>query len=42
MTPELIAENIATLKLGGTNATAEQLFDLSVLTEVYQENPSLV
>ena len=42
MTPELIAENIATLKLGGTNVTAAQLFDLSVLTEVYQENPSLV
>ena len=42
ITPELIAENIATLKLGGTNVTAEQLFDLSVLTEVYQENPSLV
>jgi ABC-type nitrate/sulfonate/bicarbonate transport system substrate-binding protein len=39
--PELIAENIATLKLGGTSLTAEQLFDLSVLTEVYQENPSL-
>jgi ABC-type nitrate/sulfonate/bicarbonate transport system substrate-binding protein len=42
ITPELIAKNIATLKLGGTNVTAEQLFDLSVLTEVYQENPSLV
>ena len=42
MTPELIAKNIATLKLGGTNVTAAQLFDLSVLTEVYQENPSLV
>jgi ABC-type nitrate/sulfonate/bicarbonate transport system substrate-binding protein len=42
ITPELISRNIATLKLGGTNVTAEQLFDLSVLTEVYQENPSLV
>ena len=42
ITPELIAKNIATLKLGGTNVTAEQLFDLSVLTEVYRENPSLV
>ncbi len=42
MTPELIAKNIATLKLGGTNVTAEQLFDFSVLTEVYQKNPSLV
>jgi ABC-type nitrate/sulfonate/bicarbonate transport system substrate-binding protein len=42
MTPTLIGENIATLKLGGINVTAAQLFDLSVLTEVYQENPSLV
>ena len=41
VTPELIAENIAALKLGGTTVTAEQLFDLSVLAEVYQENPSL-
>ena len=42
ITPELIAENIAALKLGGTNVTAGQLFDLSILTEVYQEDPSLV
>jgi ABC-type nitrate/sulfonate/bicarbonate transport system substrate-binding protein len=42
VTPELIAENIAALKLGGINVTAAQLFDLSVLTEVYRENPSLV
>ena len=42
MTPGLIAENIASLKLGGINVTAEQLFDLSVLTEVYQEDPTLV
>ena len=42
MTPELIAENIASLKLGGINVTAAQIFDLSVLTEVYQEDPSLV
>jgi ABC-type nitrate/sulfonate/bicarbonate transport system substrate-binding protein len=42
ITPELIAGNIAALKLGGINVTAGQLFDLSVLTEVYQEDPSLV
>jgi ABC-type nitrate/sulfonate/bicarbonate transport system substrate-binding protein len=42
ITPELIAKNIATLKLGGTSVTAEQLFDLSVLAEVYQEDPSLL
>jgi ABC-type nitrate/sulfonate/bicarbonate transport system substrate-binding protein len=40
--PGLIAENIATLKLVGTSVTAGQIFDLSVLTEVYQEDPSLI
>jgi ABC-type nitrate/sulfonate/bicarbonate transport system substrate-binding protein len=42
ITPELIAKNIAALKLGGISVTAGQLFDLSVLAEVYQETPSLV
>lgn len=42
ITPELIAKNIATLNLGGTSVTSEQLFDLSVLTEVYRETPSLI
>ena len=42
ITPELIDGNITALKLGGTTVTAEQLFDLSLLTEVYQEDPSLV
>jgi hypothetical protein len=42
ITPELIAENIATLKLGGINVTAEQIFDLSVLAEVYREDPALI
>ena len=42
ITPELIDQNIAALKLGGTTETAGQLFDLSILTEVYQEDPSLV
>ncbi len=42
ITPELIARNIATLKFAGINVTAEQIFDLSVLTEVYQENRSNV
>jgi len=42
ITPELIAENIATLKLAGINVTAGQLFDLSVLAEVYREDPSLI
>jgi len=42
ITPELIDQNITALKLGGTSVTAGQLFDLSILTEVYQEDPSLV
>lgn len=42
ITPELIDQNIAALKLGGTSVTAGQLFDLSILSEVYQEDPSLV
>lgn len=41
MTDELISENIEALKLAGTEITAEQLFDLSLLDEVYTENPDL-
>ena len=41
ITEEKIAETIATLALGGVTITKEQLFDMSVLTEVYQENPDL-
>ena len=41
ITDELIDETIKTLALGGTTITKEQLFDLSVLKEVYTENPSL-
>jgi ABC-type nitrate/sulfonate/bicarbonate transport system substrate-binding protein len=37
----LIAENISTLKLAGVDIKAEELFDMSVLAEVYQENPEL-
>ncbi|MEO3782042.1 ABC transporter substrate-binding protein [Actinocorallia sp. B10E7] len=42
ITPELVAKNIETLKFAGLEVTAEQLFDLSVLEEVYKEDPSLV
>ncbi|MEO5876400.1 MAG: ABC transporter substrate-binding protein [Streptosporangiaceae bacterium] len=42
MTPELIAANIKTLELAGHKVTAEQIFDLSLLAEVYKEDPSLV
>ncbi|WP_307874467.1 ABC transporter substrate-binding protein [Frankia nepalensis] len=42
ITPALIEENIATLKLAGLELKAEDLFDLSVLTEVYEEHPELI
>ena len=41
ITDELIDETLKTLALGGVSITKEQLFDLSVLTELYTENPSL-
>ena len=41
MTDALIAENIEALGRAGTKITAEQLFDLSVLKEVYDANPDL-
>ncbi|WP_246607680.1 ABC transporter substrate-binding protein [Paractinoplanes toevensis] len=41
ITDELIDETIKTLALGGTTITKEQLFDMSVLTEIYTENPTL-
>ncbi len=37
----MIAQNLATLKAAGYSITAEQLFDLSLLAEVYEENPEL-
>jgi ABC-type nitrate/sulfonate/bicarbonate transport system substrate-binding protein len=42
MTDELIATNIESLATAGTTITAEELFDLSLLQEVYSEDPSLV
>jgi ABC-type nitrate/sulfonate/bicarbonate transport system substrate-binding protein len=41
MTDQLIASNIAALAKSKINIKAEQLFDLSVLREVYQEHPEL-
>ncbi|MEV4801089.1 ABC transporter substrate-binding protein [Nonomuraea sp. NPDC049421] len=41
MTPELIEENISSLAKAGLTIKAEQLFDLSILDEVYQADPSL-
>jgi len=37
----MIAQNLATLKASGFEITAEQLFDLSLLAEVYEEHPEL-
>ena len=41
ITDELVDETIKTLALGGVTITKEQLFDLSVIKEVYTENPNL-
>jgi ABC-type nitrate/sulfonate/bicarbonate transport system substrate-binding protein len=41
ITDELIDETLKTLALGGVTITKDKLFDLSVLTEVYTENPTL-
>ena len=38
---EMIAQNLATLESAGYTITAEQLFDMSLLAEVYEENPEL-
>jgi ABC-type nitrate/sulfonate/bicarbonate transport system substrate-binding protein len=37
----MIAQNLATLEAAGYTITAEQLFDMSLLAEVYEENPEL-
>ncbi|OHV29966.1 MULTISPECIES: ABC transporter substrate-binding protein [Pseudofrankia] len=42
ITPTLIEENIATLKLAKVDITAEQLFDTSIIDEIYKENPALI
>jgi ABC-type nitrate/sulfonate/bicarbonate transport system substrate-binding protein len=38
----LLAETMATLKLAGIEIEESELFDLSVINEVYEENPELV
>jgi ABC-type nitrate/sulfonate/bicarbonate transport system substrate-binding protein len=38
---EMIAQNLATLEAAGYTISADQLFDLSLLAEVYAENPDL-
>ena len=37
----LIAENLSILKLAGYDLAAEDVFDMSLLAEVYEENPEL-
>jgi ABC-type nitrate/sulfonate/bicarbonate transport system substrate-binding protein len=41
MTPELIAQNIESLAKAGLTIKAEQLFDMTILDEVYKADPSL-
>jgi ABC-type nitrate/sulfonate/bicarbonate transport system substrate-binding protein len=41
ITDALIADCIKTLSLGGVTISAQKLFDMSVLDEVYKENPEL-
>lgn len=41
LTDTLLQEQIATLAKAGIEVTAEQLFDMSVIEEVYAENPDL-
>ena len=41
ISPKAQADNIKTLALGGTTVTASQLFDMSVLDEIYQAHPEL-
>jgi ABC-type nitrate/sulfonate/bicarbonate transport system substrate-binding protein len=41
MTDELVQANLETLAAGGNKLAADELFDLSLLQEVYDEDPSL-
>ncbi|NUU22329.1 MAG: ABC transporter substrate-binding protein [Streptomycetaceae bacterium] len=41
ITDALVEANIQTLKIAGIDVRADQLFDLSLLREVYAENPAL-
>ena len=42
ITPELQKQSIATLKAAGITVAADKLFDMSLLTEIYTENPDLI
>ncbi|MEZ0491620.1 ABC transporter substrate-binding protein [Kineococcus sp. TBRC 1896] len=42
MTDELVEQNVEALSQMGTTIEADDLFDLSLLQEVYEENPDLI
>ena len=42
VTDELVEENVKTLGIGGLKLTADQLFDFSLLEEIYKDDPSLI
>ena len=41
ITDKLVDESIATLNLAGVKMTKEKMFDLSIINEVYEEDPDL-
>ncbi len=42
VSPELMARNIAVLRQLGNDVSEEQLFDMSLLDEIYREEPALI
>ena len=42
ITPDLQKQSIATLKAAGITVAADKLFDMSLLAEIYKENPDLI
>ena len=42
MAPDFVAENVAVLKASGLDVSADQLFDMSLIAEVYASDPSLI
>jgi ABC-type nitrate/sulfonate/bicarbonate transport system substrate-binding protein len=41
ISPQMIEDNIASIKASGIDISADDLFDTSLIDEVYQENPDL-
>lgn len=41
LTDEAMEENVESLRLAGIDVTTDELFDMSLLDEVYEENPDL-